>query len=175
MSNEGGRGCGVSPPHDEVPSTSLPSASLRYAQDRLFCFGKRTQNHWRPGVALRVPLPRPRLFGLPSTSGALRLTLRMNGLSLPVHASLPFVLSVALAKSKGAQTVLAPTSHLRDRGAATPGGAGILRHGMPALLWLVMPGSIGHPGSLGLSVAVWGRNPAEKKDAGSPKWAWPDA
>ena len=41
-----------------------------------------------------VPLPQSRFLGLPSTSGALRLTLRMNGLSLPVHASLPFVLSV---------------------------------------------------------------------------------
>ena len=28
--------------------------------DRLFCFGKRTQNHGRPGAALRVPLPRSR-------------------------------------------------------------------------------------------------------------------
>ena len=100
---------------------------LRQAQDRLFCFGKRTQNHLRPGVALRVPLPRPRLFGLPSTSGALRLTLRMNGLSLPVHASLPFVLSVASAKSKGAQTVLAPKqvsgpgrSHARRRREMAP-------------------------------------------------------
>ena len=69
-----------------------------------------------------VPLPQSRLLGLPSTSGALRLTLRMNGLSLPVHASLPFVLSVALAKSKGAQTVLASNqvsgpgrSHARRR------------------------------------------------------------
>ena len=37
----------------------------------------------------------PRLLGLPSTSGALRLTLRMNGFSLPIHPSPhPFVLSV---------------------------------------------------------------------------------
>ena len=48
--------CGVSAPHDEVLST--------FAQDRLFCFGKRTQNHGRPGVALRGPLPRSRLLGL---------------------------------------------------------------------------------------------------------------
>ena len=27
--------------------------SFDSAQDRLFCFGKRTQNHWRPGVAPR--------------------------------------------------------------------------------------------------------------------------
>ena len=73
----------------------------------------------------RVPLPQSRLLGLPSTSGALRLTLRMNGLSLPAHAFLPFVLSVALAKSKGAQTVLAPTERFRDCGAATPAGARI--------------------------------------------------
>ena len=38
--------------------------SFGYAQDRLFCFGKRTQNHWRPGVALRVPVPRSLLFWL---------------------------------------------------------------------------------------------------------------
>ena len=69
----------------------------------------------------RVPLPQSRLRGLPSTSGALRLTLRMNGLSLPAHAFLPFVLSVALAKSKGAQTVLAPTERFRDCGAARIG------------------------------------------------------
>ena len=37
---------------------------LRQAQDRLFCFCKRTQNHWRPCVALRVPLPQSRLLGL---------------------------------------------------------------------------------------------------------------
>ena len=55
--------CGVSAPHDEVPSqgpfTSLPSASLRTSRTsrtssgQAFCFGKRTQNQWRPGVALR--------------------------------------------------------------------------------------------------------------------------
>ena len=38
--------------------------SFDYAQDRLFCFGKRTQNHGRPGVALWVPLPQSRRFGL---------------------------------------------------------------------------------------------------------------
>ena len=38
--------------------------SFDYAQDRSFCFGKRTQNHWRPGVTLRVPLPQSRLLGL---------------------------------------------------------------------------------------------------------------
>ena len=31
---------------------------------RSFCFGKRSQNHSRPGVARRVPLPQSRLFGL---------------------------------------------------------------------------------------------------------------
>ena len=29
-----------------------------------FCFGKRTQNHGRPGVALGGPLPRSRRLGL---------------------------------------------------------------------------------------------------------------
>jgi len=45
--------CGVSSPHDEVPSA--------LAQDRLFYFGKRTQNHVRLCAALRVPPPPPRI------------------------------------------------------------------------------------------------------------------
>jgi hypothetical protein len=32
-------------------------AGFRPRATRSFCFGKRTQNHGRPGVALRVPLP----------------------------------------------------------------------------------------------------------------------
>ncbi len=39
-------------------------AGFRPRTTRSFCFGKRTQNHWRPGVALRVPLPRSLLLGL---------------------------------------------------------------------------------------------------------------
>ena len=39
-------------------------AWLRPRATRSFCFGKRTQNHGRPSVALRVPLPRSRRFGL---------------------------------------------------------------------------------------------------------------
>ena len=35
-------------------------AGFRPRTPRSFCFGKRTQNHWRPGVALRVPLPQSR-------------------------------------------------------------------------------------------------------------------
>ena len=43
-----------------------------------------------------------RLLGLPSTSGALRLTLRMNGFSLPIHPSPhPFVLSPSTALRTG--------------------------------------------------------------------------
>ena len=36
------------------------NAGFRPRTTRSFCFGKRTQNHWRPGVALRVPLPQSR-------------------------------------------------------------------------------------------------------------------
>ena len=50
---------GCSPPHDEGKDVGF-----RPHTTRSFCFGKRTQNHWRPGVALRVPLPQSRLFGL---------------------------------------------------------------------------------------------------------------
>ena len=39
-------------------------AGFRPRTTRSFCFGKRTQNHWRPGVALRVPLPQSRSLGL---------------------------------------------------------------------------------------------------------------
>ena len=39
-------------------------AGFRPRTARSFCFGKRTQNHWRPGVALRVPLPQSRSLGL---------------------------------------------------------------------------------------------------------------
>ena len=35
-------------------------AGFRPRTPRSFCFGKRTQNHGRPGVALRGPLPRSR-------------------------------------------------------------------------------------------------------------------
>ena len=56
---EGERFCGVSPPHDEGKN-----AGFRPPAPRSFCFGKRTQNHGRPGVALRVPLPQSRRLGL---------------------------------------------------------------------------------------------------------------
>ena len=36
------------------------NAGFRPRTPRSCCFGKRTQNHGRPGVALRVPLPRSR-------------------------------------------------------------------------------------------------------------------
>ena len=39
-------------------------AGCRPRTTRSFCFGKRTQNHSRPGVALRVPVPRSRWCGL---------------------------------------------------------------------------------------------------------------
>ncbi len=39
-------------------------AGFRPRTPRSFCFGKRTQNHGRPGGALRVPLPRSRRLGL---------------------------------------------------------------------------------------------------------------
>ena len=82
--------------------------SFDYAQDRLFCFGKRTQNHWRPGVALRVSWPQSRLLGLPSTSGALRLTLRMKDYHSRLSVPPPVRPERNGVESKGAQTVLAP-------------------------------------------------------------------
>ena len=51
---------GGSPPHAEGEGF----AGVRPRTARSFCFGKRTQNHGRPGVALRVPLPQSRLLGL---------------------------------------------------------------------------------------------------------------
>ncbi len=39
--------CGVSPPHDEGKRI----VGFRPHTTRSFCFGKRTQNQWRPGVA----------------------------------------------------------------------------------------------------------------------------
>ena len=78
--------CRVSPPHDEVPSTGSGQTLL---------FRQKDPKPLAPGRGPKgVPLPQSRLFGLPSTSRC-RATLRMNGLSLPVHASHPFVLSVA--------------------------------------------------------------------------------
>ena len=38
-------------------------AGFRPRTTRSFCFGKRTQNHGRRGVALRGPLPRSRMLG----------------------------------------------------------------------------------------------------------------
>ena len=54
-----GEACGVSSPRAEGRN-----AGFRPRTARSFCFGKRTQNHWRPCVALRVPLPRSRRLGL---------------------------------------------------------------------------------------------------------------
>ena len=55
----------------EVSSPQVPGegicvfhAGFRPRTTRSFCFGKRPQNHWRPDVALRVPAPQSRLFGL---------------------------------------------------------------------------------------------------------------
>ena len=45
-----------------------PLAGFRPRTTRSFCFGKRTQDHWRPGKTLRVPLPRSRLRGLRNSS-----------------------------------------------------------------------------------------------------------
>ena len=39
-------------------------AGFRPRTARSFCFGKRTQNHGRPGAARWVPLPRSRNLGL---------------------------------------------------------------------------------------------------------------
>ena len=36
-------------------------APARFLRSRSFCFGKRIQNHGRPGAALRVPLPQSRM------------------------------------------------------------------------------------------------------------------
>ena len=52
-----GDSCGVSAPHDEGGEVL---AGFRPRTPRSFCFGKRTQNHGRPGAALRVPLPQSR-------------------------------------------------------------------------------------------------------------------
>ncbi len=49
--------------HDNTPKREV-LAGFRPRTTRSFCFGKRTQNYWRPGVALRVPLPQSRLLGL---------------------------------------------------------------------------------------------------------------
>ena len=82
-------------------SVTLPSTSLRYAS---FDFTPlrflRLHSVTLPSTSLRyasfdfTPLRFLRLHSV---------TLRMNGLSPPVHPSPPFVLSVASAKSKGAQ------------------------------------------------------------------------
>ena len=48
----------------EDPASLLFHAGFRPRATRSFCFGKRTQNHWRPGVAPRVPLPQSRFLGL---------------------------------------------------------------------------------------------------------------
>ena len=53
-------------------------AGCRPRTARSFCFGKRTQNHGRPGVALRVPLPQSRFLGL-------RNSLRSNSPRLPIR------------------------------------------------------------------------------------------
>ena len=52
---------------NDTPPSPLPSptggegqAGFRPRTTRSFCFGKRTQNQGRPGVALRGPLPRSR-------------------------------------------------------------------------------------------------------------------
>ena len=50
----------------DIPAGCRPRATrfLRSAQDRLFCFGKRTQNHWRPETAFAVSVM-PGLIGHP--------------------------------------------------------------------------------------------------------------
>ena len=94
----GAGGCGVSPPHDEVPST------LRQAQGS--------------GQALlfRQKDPKP-LAPRRGPSGA--------------FAPVPVSWAAELASLRQSS----PSNNIRDRGAATPAGAG------PS----VMPGSIGHP------------------------------
>ena len=67
---EGGRkllrGCGLARLGGEILAGLRPRATRgnfagsRPRTPRSFCFGKRTQNHGRPGVALRGPLPRSR-------------------------------------------------------------------------------------------------------------------
>ena len=91
---------------------------------RSFCFGKRTQNHWRPGVALRVPLPQSRLLGL-------RNSLRSDS----PHPQIDFA-------GPG-------RSHARRRHLV----ARYDRAFIFVLFLSVMPGLIGHPGFLCFSLS----------------------
>ena len=83
-------------------------AGSRPRTPRSFCFGKRTQNQGRPGVALRGPLPRSR-----KVRAAELATLKQSS----------------------------PLNRVRDRGAATPGGARRWRHGMARGIHAKNPGS----------------------------------
>ena len=82
--------------------------SFDSAQDRLFCFGKRTQNHWRPGVAPR---------------GCLCLSCHPRQLSSGIQGFCFFL----IPKNKDSGFPLKTCGNDRkrnDRGAATPEGAG---------------------------------------------------
>ena len=62
---------------------SLPFyAGFRPRTTSSFCFGKRSQNHSRPGAALRVPLPQSRVFGLRNSlrSDSPRPQIELSGL-----------------------------------------------------------------------------------------------
>ncbi len=101
-----------------------------------FCFGKRTQNHWRPGVALRVPLPQSRLLGLRNSlrSDSPRPGMEFSGLGRR-HAR--------RRRDKDKDKTLDSRVRGNDRRGKKK-DAGF----RPRVTLFVMPGLIGHPGSL---------------------------
>ena len=110
------------------PVSLLCHAGCRPRATRSFCFGKRTQNHWRPGVALRVPAPRSRWCGLRNSLRFLRLRSQETYAQGERIIPPPFVLSPSTALRTG----VAERSR-RTLRVPAPAGAKTWRHTMPRL------------------------------------------
>ncbi len=90
---------------------------------RSFCFGKRTQNHWRPGVALRVSLPFLVILDIcnrGSSVFAFSCVREEKDTGFPIGVGNDRKRAAELASLRQSS----PPHRFRDRGAATPAGAG---------------------------------------------------
>ena len=115
------------------PVSLVLDAGFRPRTTRSFCFGKRTQNHWRPGVAPVFPPlckgrsggvePNRRMTTNASTSPCPSLQKRgiKRGMRCGCY-NCPFA-TLPSASLRYAQDSPRPQIEKRDRGAATPAGA----------------------------------------------------
>ena len=145
---------------DRVGDDRALLAGVRPRTTRSFCFGKRTQNHGRPGVALRVPLPRSRRLGLRNSlrSDSPRPTNRVRdwGAATPAGPEVaPWDGALQVPKTKGEGRIRCGHYRGRGRGSRETEGGGLGRGLLPGLPFLLLAFS----GTIALLLPLRGPKP----------------